>query len=50
MGISGIGKTIFTQEQIQQRVAEVGLEINRDYQGKEFGHSQRPQRSHLLCS
>ncbi|MHB8126635.1 MAG: hypoxanthine phosphoribosyltransferase [Desulfitobacteriaceae bacterium] len=36
MNLPGIGKTIFTQEQIQQRIAEIALEINRDYQGKEL--------------
>lgn len=36
MSLSGIGKTIFTQDQIQQRVAEIGYEINRDYQGEEL--------------
>lgn len=32
----GIGKTVFTEEQIQQRVAEVAADINRDYQDKEL--------------
>lgn len=32
----GLGKIIFTQEQIQQRVAEVAQQINQDYQGKEL--------------
>jgi hypoxanthine phosphoribosyltransferase len=32
----GLGGTVFTQEQIQQRVAEVGAQINRDYQQQEL--------------
>lgn len=36
MSASAIGKIIFTQEQIQQRVVEIGQEINRDYQGKDL--------------
>lgn len=33
---SGIGKIIYTQEQIQQRIAEVGSQITQDYQGKDL--------------
>jgi hypoxanthine phosphoribosyltransferase len=33
---SGLGKIIYTQEQIQQRIAEVAQEITRDYQGKDL--------------
>jgi hypoxanthine phosphoribosyltransferase len=32
----GIGKVIFTPDQIQQRVAEIGNLINQDYQGQEL--------------
>lgn len=32
----GLGKTVFTQEQIQQRVAEIGQQINHDYEGKDL--------------
>jgi hypoxanthine phosphoribosyltransferase len=35
MDFNPIGKIIFTQEQIQQRVAEIGRTIDQDYQGKE---------------
>ncbi len=36
MSLEGIGKIIFTRDQIQARIAEVAQEINRDYQGKEL--------------
>jgi len=36
MNSPGIGKIIFSQDQIQQRVAEIGHVINQDYQGKEL--------------
>lgn len=36
MNGTGIKKIIYTQEQIQQRVADVAEEINRDYQGQEL--------------
>lgn len=36
MNTSGIGKIIFTEEQIQRRVAEVGRQIAWDYQGSEL--------------
>ena len=36
MNLSGIGKTLFTQEQIQLRVEEIAQEIDRDYQGKDL--------------
>lgn len=36
MSEPGIKKIIFTQEQIQHRVAEVAAEINQDYQDKEL--------------
>ncbi len=36
MSFENIGRTIFTQEQIQQRIAEVGQEINQDYQGQDL--------------
>ncbi|MEN6390695.1 MAG: hypoxanthine phosphoribosyltransferase [Syntrophomonas sp.] len=32
----GIGKTVFTEEHIQNRIAEIAAEINRDYQGQEL--------------
>lgn len=32
----GIGKTVFTGEQIQSRIGEIAEEINRDYQGLEL--------------
>jgi len=32
----GIGKTVFSQEQIQQQIAEIGQKINQDYEGKEL--------------
>ena len=32
----GIGKIVFTDEQIQSRIAEIAEEINRDYQGREL--------------
>lgn len=34
MNLSAIGKVVFTQAQIKQRITEVGQEINRDYQNK----------------
>jgi hypoxanthine phosphoribosyltransferase len=36
MKIPGLGKIIYTQEQIQQRIAQVGKEISQDYQGQEL--------------
>jgi len=36
MASTGLGKVIFTQEQIQQRVAEISQEINRDYQDQQL--------------
>ena len=36
MSPGGIKRVIYSEEQIQQRVAEVALEINRDYQDKEL--------------
>ncbi len=36
MKASGIGKIVFSQEQIQQRVTEIAGEINRDYAGQEI--------------
>lgn len=36
MSSSGIGKIIYTEDQIQQRVAEIGALINRDYQDREL--------------
>jgi hypoxanthine phosphoribosyltransferase len=36
MTSSGIGKIIFSQEQIQKRVAEVGSEITRDYKERDL--------------
>ncbi len=36
MNSSGLGKIIFTQDQIQQRVEEIAQEINRDYAGEEL--------------
>ena len=36
MSAAGIGKIIFTEQQIQQRVAEIGQEINRDYQNQKL--------------
>jgi len=36
MALSGIGKIIFSQEQIQKRIAEVGSEITRDYKDKDL--------------
>jgi len=36
MNTTGLGKTIFTQEQIQQRISEIAQEINRDYAGKDL--------------
>lgn len=36
MGISGIGKTVFSEAQIQSRIAEIAQEINNDYQGREL--------------
>ena len=36
MDSSGIGNIIFTQEQIQKRIAEVGSEITRDYRDKDL--------------
>lgn len=32
----GVGKIIFSQEEIQQRVQQVAAEINRDYEGKKL--------------
>jgi hypoxanthine phosphoribosyltransferase len=32
----GIGKTVFTEEQIQSQIEEIAKEINRDYQGQEL--------------
>jgi len=32
MGQSGLGKVVFTEEQIQSRVKEVAAQINQDYQ------------------
>lgn len=32
----GIGKTIYTEDQIRQRVAEIGELINQDYNGEEL--------------
>lgn len=34
MSKAGVGKIIFTEAEIQKRVAEIAREINRDYQGK----------------
>lgn len=34
MSKTGIGKIVFTEQQIKQRVGEISQEINRDYQGK----------------
>lgn len=36
MTTAGIGKIIFTAEQIQKQVAEVGRQITRDYQGRDL--------------
>lgn len=36
MHASGLGKTVYTQEEIHQKVVEVAQEINRDYDGKEL--------------
>ncbi len=36
MTLSAIGKTIFSQEQIERKVAEIGREIDQDYRGKEL--------------
>lgn len=36
MASHGLGKIIFSEEQIQQRVREVAQEINRDYLGQEL--------------
>lgn len=36
MSSPGIGKTIYTEDQIRQRVAELGELINHDYQGEEL--------------
>ncbi len=36
MNQSGIGKVIFSEEQIQQRIAEVAESINHDYADKEL--------------
>lgn len=36
MSKTGLGKIVFTQEQIQQRVAEISRDINRDYEGQEL--------------
>jgi hypoxanthine phosphoribosyltransferase len=33
---TGIGKIIYTREQIQQQIAKIGKEISQDYQGKEL--------------
>ncbi len=35
MNKPGVGKTIFTQEQIQERIKEVAADINRDYEGQD---------------
>ncbi|MEQ8174250.1 MAG: hypoxanthine phosphoribosyltransferase [Syntrophomonadaceae bacterium] len=32
----GVGKIVFTEEQIQNRIAEIAEEINKDYQGREL--------------
>ncbi|MGI6435257.1 MAG: hypoxanthine phosphoribosyltransferase [Syntrophomonadaceae bacterium] len=34
MSLPDIGKIVFTREQIQQRIAEVGQKISQDYQNK----------------
>lgn len=36
MPYAGIGRIIFTEEQIQQKIAELGQTINQDYQGREL--------------
>lgn len=36
MNIPGIGRVVYTQEQIQQRIAQIGYIISQDYQGKEL--------------
>lgn len=36
MNMSNIGKTIYSQEQIQQRIEEIAQEINRDYQDQDL--------------
>lgn len=36
MSKTGLGKIIFTEEQIQQRVAEMAQQINKDYQGQKL--------------
>lgn len=36
MNMAGIGKTVFTREQIQERIAEIARQINSDYQDKEL--------------
>lgn len=36
MKIPGLGKIVYTPEQIQGRIAEVGQEISRDFQGQDL--------------
>ncbi len=36
MKSAGIGRIVYTPEQIQQRIAEIGREISQDYQGKDL--------------
>lgn len=36
MNSPGLGKIVFSEEQIQERIAEIGREINRDYRDKEL--------------
>ncbi len=36
MNIPGMGRIVYTQEQIQQSIAEIGYIISQDYQGKEL--------------
>ncbi|MEA4926795.1 MAG: hypoxanthine phosphoribosyltransferase [Syntrophomonadaceae bacterium] len=36
MNTPGLGKIIYTEEQIQQRIAEIAATINRDYTGQEL--------------
>jgi len=45
---NGLGKVLFTEDEIAGRIGEVADEIDRDYIGKELIVVKHPQRFDLL--